>query len=399
MAMEALFWVSVAFILYVYAGYPALLAVSLRLRRSAASAGHVPGRSAASARHVPGRPEAPSGRAADRSTTSTREARLGKATDLPGVSVIIAARNEAHHLPSRIDNLLASDYPAQRLEIIVASDGSTDNTASVLAPYAGRIRLLMLPPSGKAGALNAAVLRAANPILVFGDARQRFAPDAIRRLAQRFQDPTVGAVSGELMLDCERAAVAKRSSVGDGVGAYWRYEKWVRNHEALLGSAVGVSGAIYAMRRWLWQPLPIDAILDDVLGPMRLVQRGFRVGFEPAARAFDRVSDNASAEMRRKVRTLAGNFQLLRYEPRLLVPGRNPLWLQFMSHKLARLLVPHALIALLASSLWLATTSAIYAVALALQVGFYGLALYGAILDRRTRLAPAAAAEAFREAA
>jgi cellulose synthase/poly-beta-1,6-N-acetylglucosamine synthase-like glycosyltransferase len=382
MTMETVFWASVAFVLYVYAGYPLLLALGVRTPQ-----------------------------------VRMRRQRRADSRSLPGVSIILAARNEAARLPARIDNLLASDYPAERLEIIVASDGSTDDTAKVLARYGRRITLLMLPATGKAGALNAAVMHAHNPILVFADARQRFAPDAIRRLVAPFNDRIVGAVSGELVLDCEQphgreqaaAAVPPPSTIGDGVGAYWKYEKWLRRHEAAVDSTVGVTGAIYAMRRWLWQPLPVDAILDDVLGPMRLVQRGYRVVFEPGARAFDGTSASAPAELRRKVRTLAGNFQLLRYSPSLLVPRRNPVWLQFVSHKIGRLFVPHALIALFVSSAYLAVTktdltvgidvNSLYVAAFFGQLFFYGLAVYGAILDRRARMTPAAATEAIREAA
>jgi cellulose synthase/poly-beta-1,6-N-acetylglucosamine synthase-like glycosyltransferase len=373
MTMAALFWISVGFIVYAYAGYPALLAVWTRLRGD---------------------------RNQDAGIRNQESGNQHPASTLPRVSVIIAARNEAARLPARIDNILASDYPTDRIEIIVASDGSTDDPAAALAPYHTRVRLLLLPARGKAAALNTAVLHARHPILVFADARQRFAPDAIRLMVAAFSTSQIGAVSGELIIDCEQGGVAaQRSTVGEGVGAYWKYEKWLRRREATIASSIGVTGAVYAMRRWLWQPLPTDAILDDVLGPMRIVQRGYRVVFEPAAQAFDRAARDAATELRRKVRTLAGNFQLLRYEPRFLVPGRNPVWLQFMSHKLARLFVPYALIALFVSSAWLRSTSVFYAVAFWAQTLFYGLAIYGALLDRRARLTPTTAVEVFREAA
>ena len=366
--MEALFWGSAGLVAYVYAGYPALLWAWTRLSRGTARM-----------RRAAAGPEA--------------------ATDhLPGVSIVIAARNESARLPARIENLLASDYPADRMQIIVASDGSTDRTADALAAYRGRVELLTLPASGKAAALNAAVARARYPILVFADARQRFAPDAIRRLVSRLADPKIGAVSGELVLDCEAGACGAASTIGDGVGAYWKYEKWLRRHEAGIGSTLGVTGAIYAMRRWLWQPLPADTLLDDVLGPMRVVLRGYRVTFEPGAIAFDEASPDVSSELRRKIRTLAGNYQLLAQEPRLLMPAVNPVWLQFMSHKVGRLLVPYALVALLVASAWLAVDSWMYRFAFAGQALFYGLAAYGALLDRRA--APAAGgAEVAREAA
>jgi cellulose synthase/poly-beta-1,6-N-acetylglucosamine synthase-like glycosyltransferase len=361
--MEALFWVSVAFVVYVYAGYPLLLGLWALIAR------RIRGASAVLPRRRPAR-----------------------AAHLPGVSIIIAARDEAVRLPARIDNLLASDYPADRLQIIVASDGSTDDTPGALAPYRDRVELLMLPQSGKAAALNAAVRQARYPILVFADARQRFAPDAIRRLVPHFADPQIGAVSGELMID------PAASTIADGVGAYWRYEKWLRRREAIVGSTLGVTGAIYAMRLDLWQPLPLDTLLDDVLGPIRIVLRGYHVTFESGARAFDEAPRDAAQELRRKMRTLAGNFQLLAHEPRLLVPGVNPVWLQFMSHKIGRLLVPYALVAIFASSAILARTSWVYAVALAGQLAFFALAAYGLALDRRTR-AGAGSPEVDREAA
>lgn len=359
--MELLFWASVLFVLYTYAGYPVLLGVWARLRP---------------------RPAAPLTRDTSRITTA-----------LPGVTIIIAARNEGRRLPARIANLLASDYPAERMEIIVASDGSTDDTVAALAAYRDRVTVLDLPAAGKPAALNAAVRCATQPILVFADARQRFAPDAVRRLVTHFGDPHLGAVSGELMID------PAASTIGDGVGAYWTYEKWLRRHESQIGSTLGVTGAIYAMRRCLWQPLPVDTLLDDVLGPMRVVLRGYRVGFEPAARAFDEAAADASAELRRKVRTLAGNFQLFVHEPRLALPGVNPVWLQFFSHKVGRLFVPYALLALLVSSAGLALTHWYYATAFAAQLAFYGLAAYGAVLDRRAAPVTPPATEVFREAA
>ena len=371
--MKSLFWVSVAFIAYAYAGYPAFLALCARTARRKRRSPH---------------------------------ARRTGGMELPGVSVIIAARNEARRLPARIDNLLQCDYPSDRMQIIVASDGSTDDTVEALSAYRDRIELLLLPAAGKANALNAAVLRATNPILVFADARQRFAADAIRRLVAHFDDPVLGAVSGELVLDCEETGIvdeaAPSSTIAEGVGAYWRYEKWLRRREADVSSTVGVTGAIYAMRRYLWQFLPTDTLVDDVLGPMRLVLRGYRVTFEPAARAYDVSARDASHELRRKTRTLAGNFQLLVHEPRLLVPGINPVWFQFVSHKIARLLVPYALIALFLSNAVLALSGEsgiFYSFAFCAQLVFYALAVYGAALDRRARVAPITACEVNREAA
>jgi poly-beta-1,6-N-acetyl-D-glucosamine synthase len=369
--MELLFWSAAVFIVYVYAGYPALLTVwaAIVARRS---------------ERVRGTYE----------HERDRRRFLRRAEDAtPGITVIIAARDEAPRLPSRIQNILESDLPGDRIQVVVASDGSTDDTAEVLKPFGSRVELLELPAGGKAAALNAAVARARFPILVFADARQRFAPTALRTLAARFVNWRVGAVSGELLIECNG------STIGEGVGVYWNYEKRLRRNEAIVGSTIGVTGAIYAMRRELWQPLPQQTLLDDVLAPMRVVLEGHRVVFEETAKAFDDASEDAGAELRRKVRTLAGNFQLLALEPKLFVPVINPVWFQFMSHKVARLVVPYALVAIFGASAALADTSLFYACACAAQCAFYGLALYGALLDRRRIVRAVTPDDIYREAA
>jgi biofilm PGA synthesis N-glycosyltransferase PgaC len=373
--MRGLFWTSTAFVVYIYVGYPLILTVWARLlwRRASGGAAAVP------------------------PTTAD-----------PGVSIVIAARNEAARLPARIHNLLSLAYPADRRQIIVVSDGSTDGTAAALAPFADQVELLTLPPSGKAAALNAGVARSRFDVLVFADARQTFAPDALKALTARFSDPRVGCVSGELILGCEaggrrggldrrsdQADTASlidrrthlerrgdvRSTVADAVGLYWRYEKELRRLESIVGSMLGATGAIYALRRSLWQRLPDGALLDDVLAPMRAVLAGRRIVFEPAAQAYDWTPPDSSTEARRKIRTLAGNFQVLWLEPRLIVPFINPVWMQYVSHKVGRLLVPYALIGLMAASIALAWQHPFYAVALVAQCVFYLLAAYGAWLE------------------
>jgi len=347
--LKTAFWLAVAMVVYVYAGYPVLLAVWARLRPRPIRAS-------------PG------------------------AFTLPPVSIVLAARNEGLCLAARLQNLLALDYPADRRQIIVVSDGSTDGTEQVAADFIPAVELVVRPALGKASALNAGVARARHAILVFADARQTFAPDAVRRLVRNFADPSVGAVSGELVLDCERTpGAAAESTIGDGVGLYWRYEKWLRRHESLVASTLGVSGAIYAMRRSCWRPLPPDTLLDDVLAPMRVVLSGKRVVFDGSALAFDRTAPDASAESRRKVRTLAGNYQLPWLEPALLVPIVNPVWLQFVSHKLGRLLVPYALVVCLLTSAALAGEGLFYAAAFLAQIGLGLLAIYGAVLEGRAR--------------
>jgi poly-beta-1,6-N-acetyl-D-glucosamine synthase len=370
--MALLFWTSSAIVLYVYAAYPLLLHVWARVRPRPIQ---------------PGRASRP----------------------MPGVSIVIAARNEGHRLAGRLENLLQLDYPRERLQVVVVSDGSTDESLAVLARYHDAVDCVAAKPNGKASALNLGVAYARHDVLVFADTRQAFAPDALRELVAPFADPRVGGVTGELLLDGERgdrrrtrdrrsgvAGVrqggnrrtrpdrrrAAASTIADGVGLYWRYEKRIRRDESAVGSTLGATGAIYALRRRLWRPLPAGTILDDVLAPMRAVMAGYRIVFNDRARAYDRPSPDARIEGRRKRRTLAGNYQLLWLEPALLLPWRNPAWLPFVSHKLGRLLVPYALGAVLISSLALAGTSPLYAAAVAGQAAFYGLAAYGAWLER-----------------
>src|SRR5262245_6972835 len=173
------------------------------------------------------------------------------------------------------------------------------------------------------------------------------------------------------------------STIGDGVGLYWRYEKTLRRLETTIGSTLGATGAIYALRRSLWRPLPPDTLLDDVPAPMRAVLAGRRVVFEERATAYDYAPPDSSAEARRKIRTLAGNVQLLWLEPRLLLPVVNPVWIQFVSHKLGRLVVPYALLTLLAANIELASRHPFFAFTLAAQCLVYLLGGYGAWLELR----------------
>jgi biofilm PGA synthesis N-glycosyltransferase PgaC len=400
--MALVFWLSVAAVAYVYVGYPALLHLWARLRPK-------PLRIAdCGLRNDCGSAE---------SAINPQSAVRDPQSAVRDVSIVIAARNEGARLPARIDNLLNLDYPASRRQIIIVSDGSTDDTLDVLARYRRSVDAVAVPPGGKALALNAGVAQATGELVVFADARQRFAPDALRQLVVPFSDRAVGAVTGELLLDAEspcrrsgtdrrtadrRAGVRAgapdrrederrrtlRSTIADGVGLYWRYEKQLRRLESTVASTLGATGAIYAIRRSLYQPLPADTILDDVLTPMRVVLAGYRTVFNDRARAFDRAAADADTEARRKIRTLAGNYQILSLEPRLLLPWRNPVWLQYVSHKLGRLAVPYAMLAIFSSSIVLAAVSgpvSFYGAALIGQVIFYLLAGVGALLELMAR--------------
>lgn len=338
----ALFWTCVALVAYVFVGYPLLVTAWAAVR--------------------------------PRPQRRSRHA--------PTVSVIIAAYNEAGRIGARVDNLAGLDYPPDRLEILVGSDGSTDTTAEEARAHGGgRARVVVFPVRrGKPAVINELIARARGEIIVLADVRQRFAPDCLRALVAPFADPAVGAVSGELMLTDDGAGGA----VGRGVGVYWRYEKLIRAAESRIDSTVGATGAIYAVRRGLVETLAPDTILDDVVIPLRVAARGHRVLFEPAALAFDRPAATAAEELARKARTIAGNFQLFARERWTLDPRRNRLWLQTVSHKGLRLATPLLLAGALGANLGLAGHP-FYRATLAAQILFYAAAAAGFALRNRRR--------------
>lgn len=302
----------------------------------------------------------------------------------PPVSVVIVAHNEAARIAGRLENLLALDYPQDRLEILFASDGSTDDTPEVARRYEpeGVTVLAFEPRRGKPSVLNDVVPKARGEIVVFGDARQRFDPGALRALVAPFADPRVGAVSGELVLANEEG-----TGTGEGVGIYWSYEKFIRKGEAALGSVPVVTGAIYAIRRDLFEPIPADTLVEDMLIPLRIAKRGYRVLFEPEARAYDRAAAQAEEEFTRKVRTIAGNFQLFARERWLLNASQNPLWFQIVSHKGLRLLGPLLLAGTFGANLFL-IDQPFYRWTLGAQVCFYAAALAGYALRNAGRTIP-----------
>src|ERR1700733_511869 len=334
--MKWVFWASAVVIAYAYVGYPLLLWV--------------------------------------RSWWSPRPVMRGTST--PAVSAVMVVRNEEAVIGPKLQNLLTLDYPPEQLEVVVVSDGSNDGTAAVLAEFqksefangGSRVRTLLKPESrGKAAGLNDAIGMARGEVLLFTDARQPIEPGALRLLIENFGDPEVGVASGELMLGDPASG-----ETGKGMGLYWRIEKKIRELESASGSVAGATGAIYCARRELLDPLPEGTILDDVLLPMQVVRRGSRVIFDARARAWDSPDLGSSREFARKVRTLSGNYQLLQLAPWLLGSG-NGIRFEFISHKLLRLVVPFALVALLVASLFLPTP--FYRIALFAQLAFYALSL------------------------
>ncbi len=295
----------------------------------------------------------------------------------PSVSVILAVHNGEAFLRAKLDSLLAAGYPSDKLAVLVISDGSTDATDSIAESYASRgVTLIRVPRGGKAAAINAGIAQAAGDVLVFTDVRQPIRPGSLGYLTECLADPAVGVVSGEL-------AMGSGEQEGKtNVGLYWRYELWIRKQLSKLGSMESATGALYAMRRDLAVPLPPETLLDDMYLPLAAVFRGYHIVLEERALAYDSPAA-LDAEFYRKVRTLAGNYQILAAFPKLLWPG-NPLWIHFLSHKMGRLMLPFALLAIACASPWMPPPWA--GILLAGQGAFYALAAIDPFLPSRSVL-------------
>jgi len=259
----------------------------------------------------------------------------------------------------------------------VVVDGPDGEFSSELAELTAlndrRIKVSVLPDRrGKAAALNHAVAIASGDVLVFTDVRQKVAAGAVERLAAKLASPDVGVVSGSLTIST--------ASGSEGLyERYWRYERWLRSREAAWDSSVGVTGALYALKRELWRPLPHGLLLDDVWVPFQVVGAGQRVAFEPLAITTDIPSSSDASELSRKIRTLTGNYQLIAWMPALLVPWKNRIWWQFISHKVLRLITPLAAVcvlvgAVLVSSIWAGVIAMLGALGLMLTVARPGKA-------------------------
>lgn len=252
----------------------------------------------------------------------------------PKVSVLLPAMNAEAHVAAKIDALLAQDWPRDALEILVYSDGSTDRTAAIVGGYADRgVRLIeSAERRGKPTALNAMRAAATGEVFLLVDVRQKLAPGAIRALCSALADPDVGTVSGNLVLE------------GDtGAGFYWKYEKAIRDAESRFSSMLGATGALYAMRAADFpESIPEDVLLDDVWIPFTARLKGKKLLFEEDAVAIESAFDD-DREFGRKVRTLAGNWQLFARMPALLDPASNPSFVELVSHKGLRLVGPFAM--------------------------------------------------------
>lgn len=289
----------------------------------------------------------------------------------PNVSIIIAAHNEEGFLRAKLASVAKLDYPADRLQVVVISDGSSDATVEILQETQVTTEHYT-PARGKPTAINRGLALATGEFVVFMDARQQISSNALKSLIGHFDDPAIGVVSGELVL------LESDNTEAENVGLYWRYEKWIRQNESRLFSTTGATGALYACRKTDVPNLSADALLDDVEIPIHSLAQGKRTILEPSAIAYEVKQSNAREEFKRKVRTLAGNFQILDRHRWLLSPASNPVCWQFVSHKVFRLLAPLAMLIAFISS---ALGSGIFLqLMFALQIIFYLLGIVGMLV-------------------
>jgi cellulose synthase/poly-beta-1,6-N-acetylglucosamine synthase-like glycosyltransferase len=300
----------------------------------------------------------------------------------PRVCLLIAANDEAAVIGRKLENSLDLDYPADRLQIVVASDGSQDGTDEIVRSFGARVELRPhFPRRGKIAAINDAMPSIDADVVVLSDANTFLRRDAIRKLVRNFADPEVGAVSGDVVLTGERAAL------GTSEDLYYRYERHLQRLESEIGSLVGVDGALYALRTRLFNPPPADTILDDMAIPMAILRSGYRVVFEPEALAEEAGSGSASEEFWRKVRVVAGAVQFL-IRPDSGAPiARAQALFTLISHKALRWMSPaFAGVAFIASAR-LASSSGFFTAVLAVELAVVLLGAAGCVpAIRRIRL-------------
>jgi len=283
------------------------------------------------------------------------------------ISVVIAARNGEQFVEAKLRSVLGLNYPREHMQIIVVSDGSTDRTDEIAQSFRGDgVEFYRIERGGKPAALNRGIPYATGEILVLTDVRQTLDPDCVRNVVSCFGDPTVGAVSGKLLI--RSGQISEEADTG----LYWKYEVFIRKQMSRIDSTFGTNGPFYALRRSLAVPIPEDTLLDDVYLPLSAFFRGYRLVLEESAVAYD-YPTNLSSEFKRKVRTQAGLYQILREYPQLLTSS-NRMRIHFLSAKFARLLLPFLLILILVSSFGLPDPFA--QIAVAAQVVFYGVAFF-----------------------
>ena len=344
LSLEIIFWISTVMLAYVYFLYPAFLWLLVRAF---------------------GQPHAVDERFR------------------PNVTLLISAYNERGVIASKIENSLALDYSAGQLEIVVVSDSSDDGTDEIVTSYAARsVRLVRQDQRlGKAAGLNLGVAQCTGDFIVFSDANAIYQRDALPKLVRHFFDPSIGYVVG----NAKYSDVVGQAASAESEGIYWRIETYLKQLESQFGSVVGGDGAIYAIRKDLYQPLlPTD--INDFLNPLQIVALGYRGVYEPEAICFEEAGESFQKEFRRKVRIISRSLNAIYREPRVILPWIQPRhWLALVSHKVLRWLAPLYLIFLIVTN-GLLLDSPAYRVIFWLQLAFYGVAIVGWLLEKRTSI-------------
>ncbi len=301
------------------------------------------------------------------------------ADKLPFVSVVISVYNEEEHIEERINNLKSLNYPPDLIEILIGSDGSDDATNEKLKSLTDvRIKTRFFQVRrGKAAVLNDLISEAKGEIIVLSDANTFYERSTVHSLVRPFYDATVGAVCGELLLHSDLKTVG---SVGEA--SYWNYENIIKLYESRIQTTLGGTGAVYAIRKTLFNLLPTNKMVaDDFLIPMNIIKRGFRNYYEPKAVAYENLSNSVSGEFKRKVRISTGNFYGISEFSELLHPKYGFVAFALWSHKIIRWSVPFLLILIFLLNIILSFTSPFMSVILLLQLAFYASSVLGFILD------------------
>src|SRR5215472_3696851 len=334
-----IFWLSIAIVAYTYVAYPLLVAIFSRMRPS----------------------------------------RRSLPDYLPGLTIIIPAHNEEGWIRHKIENTLELDYPRDRLQIVVASDGSSDRTVDIAREFESRNVAVAVfeERHGKQEMLNLLVPKSLGDIVVMTDTNVLLRPDSVRLLVRSFADREVGCVTGR-RLCIEQKGVPQ----GKGENLYWRYESWIKQNESCLHSCLGAHGQLFAVRRSVFPP--VKKVGEDFYIPMKLVaSTGLRVIYEPEAIAYTPAAANLAIEFERKTRAHVSFLLTLSLLPVLMFPFKTPVWWQYVSHHVLRMIVPPALIAMFVSSATLARSGRFYFALFVAQVIFYALAAIGFALARR----------------
>ncbi len=339
-----LFWFCIVTIIYIYAGYPLVLALLAHFRR---------------------------------------EPKLDSAGELPSVTLLITAHNEEAAIAHKLENSLTLDYPREYLQILVVDDGSDDHTAEIVCAYADRgVEIASNSPRrGKLAAINRAMGRVRGDLVLFSDANNLYDPQVPRAIVPAFTDPHVGGASGAKL-------IRGGSALGESEGLYWKYESFIKKQETRLGSCTSASGDLFAMRRRIYQAPPDHIVNEDAYLVLSVIAQGYRVVYVPAARSFDSISASAQGEMERRARIVAGRYQTLTLVPALIALGRPVLVWQVVSHKFLRPLVPLAMLGALVANVlaaafpvhghaWVMLAYPVNWTLLCLQLSFYALALAG----------------------